>query len=217
LQHLVDARRTHQRASARATGIEEEHGELDCLLDEVLEEGERFKEGEGELRNARRARENVLVEGGRQARIMAMRRQTPSPGNGSGSGERSREFEEIGGDDSSSEIAIADTGNELTRNDVARKPRPHSTVEFGGNVEAQILNLFRISASNSSEQAIKQAEIESRRIEVEERRLKVEEDRELRLERSEERQARMEEMRITSQKAQTEMMMKMFEILQKKP
>jgi hypothetical protein len=46
--------------------------------------------------------------------------------------------------------------------------------------------------------------------------VKVEEEREARLQRSEERHAEMEELRISAQRAQTEMMLKMLEIVQKK-
>jgi hypothetical protein len=44
----------------------------------------------------------------------------------------------------------------------------------------------------------------------------VEEDREARLQRNEDRQAQMEELRIASQKAQTELTLKMLEIVQEK-
>jgi hypothetical protein len=43
----------------------------------------------------------------------------------------------------------------------------------------------------------------------------VEEDREARLQRNEDRQTQMEELQIASQKAQTELMLKMLEIAQK--
>jgi hypothetical protein len=52
--------------------------------------------------------------------------------------------------------------------------------------------------------------------ETEARRINVEEDREARLQRNEDRQAQMEELRISSQKAQTELMLKMLEIVQNK-
>jgi hypothetical protein len=48
------------------------------------------------------------------------------------------------------------------------------------------------------------------------RRIKVEEEREARLEWQEERQSRMEELRIAGQKAQTDMMLKILEMLQSK-
>jgi hypothetical protein len=38
VQHLLEARRAYQRETARATGIEEEHGELEVLLDDVIVE-----------------------------------------------------------------------------------------------------------------------------------------------------------------------------------
>jgi hypothetical protein len=53
VQHLLEARRTNQRAKARATGIEEEYGELEILLDDVIEEAETFKSTEMERREVR--------------------------------------------------------------------------------------------------------------------------------------------------------------------
>jgi hypothetical protein len=43
VQHLLVARCTNQRATARATGIEEEHGELEILLDDVVEAADAIK------------------------------------------------------------------------------------------------------------------------------------------------------------------------------
>jgi hypothetical protein len=43
IQPLLEARRTNQRATARVTGIEEEHGELEILLDDVIEEADAIK------------------------------------------------------------------------------------------------------------------------------------------------------------------------------
>jgi hypothetical protein len=54
VQHLLDARRANQRATARATGIEEEHGELEILLDDVINEAHAFKSTEVERREVRR-------------------------------------------------------------------------------------------------------------------------------------------------------------------
>jgi hypothetical protein len=42
LLYLSMARRAHQRASARATGVEEEHGELEDFLDDFSVESDRF-------------------------------------------------------------------------------------------------------------------------------------------------------------------------------
>jgi hypothetical protein len=49
---LLEARRTNQRATARVTGIEEEYGELEILLDDVIE-AETFKSTEMERREVR--------------------------------------------------------------------------------------------------------------------------------------------------------------------
>jgi hypothetical protein len=76
LQHITVARRAHQRASARATGVEEEHGELENLPDDIIGESGEFMASEAGRREALRAREASLAEGGRQARDMALRRQT---------------------------------------------------------------------------------------------------------------------------------------------
>jgi hypothetical protein len=70
------ARRAHQRASERATGIEEEHGELEVLLDDFIGESDEFTEREAARRDTSRARDAEIAEGGRQAREMAMRRQS---------------------------------------------------------------------------------------------------------------------------------------------
>jgi hypothetical protein len=53
VQHLLDARRTNQRATARATGIEEEYCELEILLEDVIE-ADTFKSTEMERREGRR-------------------------------------------------------------------------------------------------------------------------------------------------------------------
>jgi hypothetical protein len=74
---LLEARRTNQRATARATGIEEEYGELEILLDDVIEEADTLKSTEMERREVRRDRDFAMAEGGRQARMLAMARQAP--------------------------------------------------------------------------------------------------------------------------------------------
>jgi hypothetical protein len=91
----------------------------------------------------------------------------------------------------------------------------------------QILQLLQMSSSAISSYASRVAELDERKLrleearieregEIEARRIKVEEDREARLQRNEDRQAPMEELRISSQKAQTEIMLNMLEIVQKK-
>jgi hypothetical protein len=92
VQHLLEARRTDQRTTARATGIEEEHGELEMLLDGVVEEADAFKSTEVERREVRRHRDLAMAEGGRQARRLAMARQAPEAGRGKNrEGARNRE------------------------------------------------------------------------------------------------------------------------------
>jgi hypothetical protein len=64
VQHLLEARRANKRATARTTSIEEEHGELELLLDDVIEEADAFKSTEVERREVRRERDVALAEGG---------------------------------------------------------------------------------------------------------------------------------------------------------
>jgi hypothetical protein len=54
VQHLLEARRSNQRATERVTGIEEEYGELEIILDHVIEEADTFKSTEMKRREVRR-------------------------------------------------------------------------------------------------------------------------------------------------------------------
>jgi hypothetical protein len=74
---LLEARRTNQRATARVPGIEEEYGELEIILDDVIEEADTFKSTEMERREVRRDWDFAMAERGRQARMLAMGRQAP--------------------------------------------------------------------------------------------------------------------------------------------
>jgi hypothetical protein len=60
---LVEAQRADQRVTARATGIEEEHGEPEVLLDDVIGEADFFKSTEVNRREVRREKDAALVEG----------------------------------------------------------------------------------------------------------------------------------------------------------
>jgi hypothetical protein len=67
-----------------------------------------------------------------------------------------------------------------------------------------------------NERETRHHELEQKRVEVETRRAKTAEDREARLQRKEEREGRIEELRIEAQKAQTTMLIKLVEMLQRK-
>jgi hypothetical protein len=69
-------RRTNKRATARENGIEEEHGEFEILFDDLIEEADVFKSMEVERRKMRRDRDFTIAEGGRQAWMLAMARQS---------------------------------------------------------------------------------------------------------------------------------------------
>jgi hypothetical protein len=75
LQRLATARRAHQRQSARSTGVKEEHGEVEVVLDVLIDEADEFNASEADRRDTTRAREANLAEMGRRARDMAMQRQ----------------------------------------------------------------------------------------------------------------------------------------------
>jgi hypothetical protein len=51
LQNLSMARRAHQRAIVRANGIEEEHDELEVLLDDFIGESDEFTASEASRRD----------------------------------------------------------------------------------------------------------------------------------------------------------------------
>jgi hypothetical protein len=223
VQHLLEARRTNQRATAKATGIEEEHGELEILLDYVIEEADALKSTEVEGREVRRHRDVAMLQwrkevgkrGGLRWRDrhpwMKATREVQSVEDDSDGGSGTDEPQEVAREcQSSTPVSVA-----------------HRNVPPQENEEAQIMQLLQKSASAISSQASRVAEVDERKLrleegrieregEIEKRRIKVEEDREARLQRNEDRQAQMEELRIASQKAQTELMLKMLEIVQKK-
>jgi hypothetical protein len=61
----------------------------------------------------------------------------------------------------------------------------------------------------------RQHALDQAKLDAQARRAKTEEDREARLQRKEERDARLEELRIAAQQAQTRMMLKMIEMMQR--
>jgi hypothetical protein len=222
VQHLLEARRTNQRATARATGIEEEHGELEILPDNLIEKADAFKSTEVERREVRRHRDVAMAEGGRNARRLAMARQAPVDESDDASEVQSVEDDSDGGSEKNEPQEVARERRSSTRVSVA-----HNNVPPLENEEVQIMRLLQKSASAISSQARRVAEVDERKLrleegrieregEIEKRRVKVEEDREARLQRKEDRQAQMEELRNASQTAQTELMLKMLEIVQKK-
>jgi hypothetical protein len=231
VQHLVEARRANQRATARATGIEEVHGQLEILLDDVIGEADFFKSTEVQRREVRRERDEALAEGGGLARTLAMGRQT------SGNAVESDDDSEGRGVRAEPDWELVDT--EAQKIGRERRSSPLVSLDAGSSntpegLESQGLGLLKSNVSAISSQATQQAEADSqrhrkeeerearlrdfdnRRVDIETRRVRVEEEREARLQRSEERQAKMEELRISAQRAQTEMMLKMLEIVQKK-
>jgi hypothetical protein len=232
LQHLAVMRRAHQRTSARATGVEEEHGELEVLLDDFIGESDEFIASEADRRETARVREGSLAEGGRQARDMAMRRQA-APANS----ELQIEGEASGDDDTEEgpeEIEVPTTPIQRERGSSTPGSGASSSFAIDGGLEGEVLRLMQANTSSFSSESKMKTTMESRRlsfdierdnrkrqleqarVELEMRRTKTEEDREARLQRKEEREAKLEELRIEAQQAQTTMLMKLAEMIQRK-
>jgi hypothetical protein len=109
-----------------------------------------------------------------------------------------------------------------------------SSFAIGDSLEGEVLRLMQANTSALSVETTSKAALESQRVsmeierqtrqpeldratvEVEKWRAKTEEDREARLQRKEEREAKLEELPIEAQQAQTSMMMKMIEMMQRK-
>jgi hypothetical protein len=173
-------------------------------------------------REVQRDRDFAMAEGVRQARMLAMARHS--------SVDESDEERDVQRAEN-----ISDSESEMNEpQQVGRERRSstpvsvaHRNVPTQNNEDVHILKLLQTSASAIYLQASRVSELDERKLrleearieregEIETRRIKVEEDREARLQRNEDRQAQMEELLIASQKAQTEMMLKMLEIVQNK-
>jgi hypothetical protein len=231
LQHLTVARRAHQRASASATGLEEEHGELEELLDDITGESDEFMASEAGRREALRAREASLAEIGRQARDINKRRQAvpteeclPPRSHEVGLGDTSSD--EDGGE------------NAVPVHRECRSSTPgsagSSSLSRGDGLEGEGLRLMQANTSAFSAETTRNAawepqrlsmemgretrqrDLDRARVEVEKRRAKREEDREARLQRKENREAKLEELRIEAQPAQTSVTMEMMEMMKRK-
>jgi hypothetical protein len=232
LSHLATARRAHQRTSARATGVEEEHGELEVLLDDIIAERDEFVATEADRRQIARAREDQLAEGGRRAREMAMRRQSGSIDDDAGlEGEASSDVPENAAEDRDAVASVA-----VRERRISTSPGSGGSTIFqnDSSVEGELLRLMQANANALSsdfqqrastesrrlsfeiERENKQHEIELARIDIETRRAKTDEDREARFRRKEERDARLEELRIEAQQAQTTVLVKLAEMLQRR-
>jgi hypothetical protein len=224
LSHLLETRRSHQRVSARSTGVEEEYGEAEVLVDELIEETDRYRASEIERRDLSRDRDAALADSGRQAREIAMRRQAPIDI------EAGAELA-AGNENDDEEINLQ---NECSDGEFSFPASSRSPTVVTGDIEAEVLKILRETSAAVSKQISHGAEMEERRLKSEEerdasrkeldeknlemnrRRIKVEKDREARLERQESRQSQMEELRIAGQKAQTELMTKMLEMFQQR-
>jgi DNA polymerase elongation subunit (family B) len=216
----------------RATGIEEEHGELEVLLDDFIGEFDEFMASEAARRDTSRARDAAIAEGGRQAREMGMRRQS-SPAEA----ELDLESDASGdGEDNDAVESDRATREPVPTGNPSSTPGPGSSGSFanGECVEGEVLWLMQIRNSAWSpeleskekmtsrrlafeiESETRRRELEQAKIEVEKMRARTEEEREARLQQKAERDARIEELRIEAQQAQTAMLMKMMEMLHRK-
>jgi hypothetical protein len=212
LKHLSMARRAQKRASVPATGIEEEHGELEVLLDDFIGESDEFTASEAARRDTSRVRDAEIAEGGRQAREMDMRRKS-SPAEAELDLERDASAD---GEDNDAVESDRATREPVPTGTPSSTPGPGSSGSFvnGECVEGEFLRLMQIrnSARYSElkskekmeyrrlafeiERENRRRELEQEKIEVEKRRARTEAERDARLQRKEERDARIEEIRI---------------------
>jgi hypothetical protein len=168
VQHLVEARWADQRVTARATGIEEEHGKLEVLLDYVIGEADFFKSTEVNRREVRREKDTALVKGGRLARTQAMVRQAAAIAMKS----------DDDGDDGGVEPGSENAGPELQVGRARRRPQLVS-LDVGSSstadgVERHAMQILQSNASAMSSQAIRQDEADGHK-------QRLDEGRELRL------------------------------------
>jgi hypothetical protein len=188
----------------RATGVEEEHGELEVLLDDFIGESVDVLAREADRRETTRARDAAVAEGGRQARDVAMWRQTEPT-------EVELDLDkEISGDDDADEV----NGGGGASTETVHRRRRNSTPGSGGSLfaigecmEGTVMRLKQAGNSAWTSESNWRAAIESRRlsfdieretrhreleqarVKVETRRAKTKEGREARLQRKEEREA----------------------------
>jgi hypothetical protein len=158
------ARRAHQRASARATGVEEDHGEPEELLDDIFGESDEFMASEAGRREALRAREASLAEGGRQARDMAMRRQTEPTEDC-----LPPHSHEVRLDDTSSDEGGGESAAPVHRE--RRSSTPGSTgsssLAIGYSLEGEVLRLMQTNTSALSAETTRKAALKSQRLSME--------------------------------------------------
>jgi hypothetical protein len=158
---------THQSASdARATGIEKEHGELEILLDDVIEEADEFKSTEIERREVWRHRGVAMAEGGRQARRLAMARQAPVDESDDARESQSVEDDSDGGSGTNEPQEVARERPSSTPVSVAHREVPPQE-----NEEVQIMKRLQTSALAISSRASRVAEVDERKLRLEEGRI----------------------------------------------
>jgi hypothetical protein len=151
-----------------------------------------------------------------QARRLAMARQAPVDASDDAREVQSVEDDSDGGRGTNEPQEVARERQSSTMYLLLIETYLHRTTKV------QIMQLLQKRASAISSQASRVAEADEGKLrmeegrieregEIEKRRIKMEEDREARLQCNEDRQAQMEELRIESQKAQTELMLKILE------
>jgi hypothetical protein len=154
VQNLVEARRADHRATVRATEIEEEHGELESLLEDVIGEADYFKSTEVNRREVRREKDAALIEGGRVARTQAIQ-----PASIATESDKDR-------DGGGVEPGREDAGPELKQVGKARRRKKLQYLDEGSSstpdgVESQVMQILLSNASAMSSQAIRQAGVDA--------------------------------------------------------
>jgi hypothetical protein len=107
--------------------IEEEHGEVEVLLDDVIRETDECLAGELERKETARAREAFLAEKGRQAREIATRRQAaPSEDRNVGGGGETPSSDDVEDADEHGGTVLTPIGNREINTPYSSGPSPFS-------------------------------------------------------------------------------------------
>jgi hypothetical protein len=151
LAHLIETRRTEGGGPTIFAGEDDESGEMENLLDDLLEEADLFKKAEDERRAIAREHDDALVAAGAEVRSQAMRRQFAA-------------YDSDNGDDSVTPVRENSTKNEdddgIINNDLdatgrAQLPTPRSGrasgTERASDLETSILTHIRDNAARQRE------------------------------------------------------------------
>jgi hypothetical protein len=170
LAHLMETRRTEGGGPTIFAGEDDESGEMESLLDDILEEADLFKKAEDERRAVVREHDDALVAAGAEVRSQAMRRQ--SAANYSDNGDEY--VAPVRENSTSNEDDDGIINNDLDATGRAQLPSPKSgrssSTERASDLETSILTHMRDNAARKRELEESRmklfADIEEKRISI---------------------------------------------------